>query len=136
MRRCNGPFRVFAGVSFAVFAVVAGVVAAPRAALADAVAFASHRAIYDLKLAASRGSKSIAGIRGRIVYDFSGNACEQRGCYPGEEVFKQHLAQSVGCYSRSSLGLLFLWWACFVLSVVRQRRFWVFFMERRCVFAL
>ena len=76
MRRCNGPFRVFAGVSFAVFAVVVGVLAAPRAASADAVAFASHRAIYDLKLAASRGSKSIAGIRGRIVYDFSGNACE------------------------------------------------------------
>ena len=40
------------------------------------MAFASHRAVYDLKLAQSRGTKSISGVRGRIVYDFSGNACE------------------------------------------------------------
>ncbi len=73
MRRCNGPFQVFAGVSLA---VMVGAVATPRPALADALAFASHRAIYDLKLATSRGSKSIAGVRGRIVYDFTGNACE------------------------------------------------------------
>jgi hypothetical protein len=35
-----------------------------------------HRAIYDLKLSKTRGSSSMSGVRGRIVYDFSGNACE------------------------------------------------------------
>jgi hypothetical protein len=38
--------------------------------------FASHRAVYDLKLAYSRGSSSAMSARGRILYDFSGNACE------------------------------------------------------------
>ncbi len=35
-----------------------------------------HRAIYDLSLAETRGNSQIAGVSGRIVYDFSGNACE------------------------------------------------------------
>ncbi len=35
-----------------------------------------HRAIYDLSLAHTRGNSSIAGVRGRILYDFSGNACD------------------------------------------------------------
>lgn len=35
-----------------------------------------HRAIYDLKLSKTRGSSSMSSVRGRIVYDFSGNACE------------------------------------------------------------
>jgi hypothetical protein len=37
---------------------------------------APHRAIYDLKLSKSRGSRGIEGVRGRILYDFSGSACE------------------------------------------------------------
>jgi hypothetical protein len=41
---------------------------------ADAV-LAPHRAVYDLKLARTRGSRSIEGVRGRILYDFSGSAC-------------------------------------------------------------
>jgi EipB-like len=36
---------------------------------------ASHRAIYELKLAQTRGNSAVAA-RGRILYDFSGNACE------------------------------------------------------------
>ena len=43
---------------------------------ADHVLLAPHRAIYDLKLSKSRGSRGIEAVRGRIVYDFSGNACE------------------------------------------------------------
>jgi hypothetical protein len=43
---------------------------------ADPVVLAPHRAIYDLKLAKASGSRGIQGIRGRIVYDFSGNACD------------------------------------------------------------
>ncbi|MFL6796923.1 MAG: cell envelope integrity EipB family protein [Xanthobacteraceae bacterium] len=36
---------------------------------------ASHRAVYELSLAQSRGSSTV-GARGRILYDFSGSACE------------------------------------------------------------
>jgi len=35
-----------------------------------------HRAIYDLSLGAPRGDSQIAGVRGRILYDFDGNACQ------------------------------------------------------------
>jgi len=48
-------------------------VAAPAA---DQVTLAPHRAIYDLKLAKSKTSGGIQGVRGRILYDFSGNACD------------------------------------------------------------
>jgi EipB-like len=49
-------------------------VAAPAA---DPGALAAHRAIYELKLARSRGqSSSAVAARGRILYDFSGSACE------------------------------------------------------------
>ncbi|MBI3703837.1 MAG: cell envelope integrity EipB family protein [Rhizobiales bacterium] len=43
---------------------------------ADTVWLAPHRAIYDLKLSKSHGSRAIQTVRGRILYDFSGNACE------------------------------------------------------------
>jgi EipB-like len=39
-------------------------------------ALAPHRAIYDLKLAQTRGRRPIQAVRGRILYDFSGSACE------------------------------------------------------------
>ena len=35
-----------------------------------------HRAVYDLSLGATRGNSQIAGVRGRILYNFDGNACE------------------------------------------------------------
>jgi hypothetical protein len=55
----------------------AGLGAAGFATAASAAAQLSpHRAIYDLKLSKTRGSSSMSGVRGRIVYDFSGNACE------------------------------------------------------------
>ncbi len=37
---------------------------------------APHQAVYDLKLSKSRGSRGIQAVRGRILYDFSGNACD------------------------------------------------------------
>jgi hypothetical protein len=40
------------------------------------VFLAPHRAVYDLKLTKSRGSRGIEAVRGRILYDFSGNACD------------------------------------------------------------
>ena len=50
--------------------------AANAATEADAVTLAPHRAIYDLKLAKAHGKRSIEGVRGRILYDFSGSPCE------------------------------------------------------------
>lgn len=43
---------------------------------ADKVLLVPHRAVYDLKLSKSHGSRGIQAVRGRILYDFSGNACE------------------------------------------------------------
>jgi len=57
----------------AVAAVGQPVAAAPPA---DHVLLAPHRAIYDLRLAKSHGSRGIEGVRGRILYDFSGSACD------------------------------------------------------------
>ena len=61
---------IFAGASLA----------ANGAALAQGpagtVKLAPHVAIYDLTLTSSRGKRSLEGVRGRIVYDFSGSACE------------------------------------------------------------
>lgn len=51
-------------------------VPASAAPPADKVLLAPHRAVYDLKLAKSHGSRGVQGVRGRILYDFSGNACE------------------------------------------------------------
>jgi hypothetical protein len=45
-------------------------------ALAGAGPFLAHQALYELKLVKSRGSNAISGARGRILYNFSGNACE------------------------------------------------------------
>jgi hypothetical protein len=38
--------------------------------------FLAHQALYELSLVKSRGSNSINGARGRILYNFSGSACE------------------------------------------------------------
>ena len=35
-----------------------------------------HQAVYDLALQKTRGNSQVAAVRGRILYDFSGNACE------------------------------------------------------------
>jgi hypothetical protein len=47
-----------------------------QAATAASAAFLPHQALYDLSLLKSRGSGSIDDARGRILYNFSGNACE------------------------------------------------------------
>jgi hypothetical protein len=48
----------------------------PAAAQAGTIALASHRAVYELKLSSTRGKRPMEAVRGRILYDFSGNACE------------------------------------------------------------
>ena len=58
---------------------VAAVLMACFAAWASAEAatvLAPHKAIYDLKLVKSQGKRPVEAVRGRILYDFSGSACE------------------------------------------------------------
>ena len=47
-----------------------------QAANAANAAFLPHQALYDLSLVKSRGSASVDNARGRILYNFSGSACE------------------------------------------------------------
>ena len=49
--------------------------AAPVAPVAPVV-LVPERAIYDLSLERTRGISQIVGVRGRILYDFGGNACD------------------------------------------------------------
>jgi hypothetical protein len=41
-----------------------------------AAPFLPHQALYDLSLVKSRGSNPVNSARGRILYNFSGNACD------------------------------------------------------------
>src|SRR6266480_302216 len=47
-----------------------------RAEAAASGPFLAHQALYELKLVKSRGTNAISGARGRILYNFSGSACE------------------------------------------------------------
>ncbi len=70
----SAPFRL--GL---VAMLTAGGIATVRPAVAQTtsgIQLAPHVAVYDLKLASSRGKRSLESVRGRIVYDFSGSACE------------------------------------------------------------
>lgn len=67
----------FLGAAGAVlFAAAVTVVAGAAAAANAATPLASHRAVYDLKLLRTHGKRGLQSVRGRILYDFSGNACE------------------------------------------------------------
>jgi len=69
-----GAFLRWASAAGLAAAVLHGPVYAQAGA--GAVSFAPHRAVYDLKLVKSRGSRAIESVRGRILYDFSGNECD------------------------------------------------------------
>ena len=63
------------------FAIVAlggglGFIVMPSEVSAAAVTLAPHRAVYDLKLLRAGGRRPIESVRGRILYDFTGNTCE------------------------------------------------------------
>ena len=62
--------------SLAGLALIGAFGARHATALTPGGELASHRAIYELTLAQTRGNSSTVGARGRILYDFSGNACE------------------------------------------------------------
>jgi hypothetical protein len=40
------------------------------------VSLVPHRAVYDLSLGTTRANSQLAGVRGRILYDFGGSACQ------------------------------------------------------------
>ncbi|WP_279357797.1 cell envelope integrity EipB family protein [Methylobacterium indicum] len=43
---------------------------------AESVHLAPHRAVYDLSLSGSSGTRAVENARGRIVFDFTGDACK------------------------------------------------------------
>jgi len=64
-----------------VFAAVLGAASGSGALAAGAGATAGqklvpHRAVYDMKLGDTEEQAGIAGLNGRMVYDFSGSACD------------------------------------------------------------
>jgi hypothetical protein len=65
-----GSALTMAAVGFA-----SGFAGAPAAAAAGGP-FLAHQALYELSLVKSRGTNSINDARGRILYNFSGSACE------------------------------------------------------------
>jgi hypothetical protein len=75
----SARFRFGSSILFAgLLAAAAGCGPAAGEPQAGGIALASHLAIYDLKLANSRGKRSLEAVKGRIVYDFS-SACEGYG---------------------------------------------------------
>src|SRR6202171_4080818 len=62
-------------VTIAAVAVGSGVAGGQVHAAASGP-FLAHQALYELNLLKSRGSSSINSARGRILYNFSGSACE------------------------------------------------------------
>ena len=65
-----------AAVSAVAVALAGGIGLRQATALTPADELASHRAVYELKLAQTRGNSPAMSARGRILYDFSGSACE------------------------------------------------------------
>ena len=74
MRFALHQFRTSLGV-LAIAAAACALGGGPAIA-AGAMPFLPHQALYDLSLVKSRGSNAVNSARGRILYDFSGNACE------------------------------------------------------------
>jgi EipB-like len=62
-------------LTLATLAVGSGFAGGPAVAAATGT-FLSHQALYELSLIKSRGNSAINGARGRILYNFSGSACE------------------------------------------------------------
>src|SRR6202048_182562 len=70
VRSSRNALAITAGVG-----LVSAVPGGPAGAAASG-AFLPHQALYELSLVRSRGSNSINSARGRILYNFSGSACE------------------------------------------------------------
>ncbi|GJD58519.1 hypothetical protein MTDSW087_02562 [Methylobacterium dankookense] len=66
---------VAAGAAQAAPAGPAGEQAAKPAPAKASIPLANHRAVYDLSLSSSSGTRAVDSARGRIVIDFKGDAC-------------------------------------------------------------
>jgi hypothetical protein len=73
MAAMSGRLLLCAGAILAATAIPVPVYAAGAAA---AISLVPHRAVYDLKLGQSHGQRAVESVRGRILYDFSGSACD------------------------------------------------------------
>jgi EipB-like len=72
-------FRIGNARSLLLMAAAAALVSGSFGGKVEAAAsgpFLAHQALYELSLVKSRGSNSINNARGRILYNFSGSACE------------------------------------------------------------
>jgi hypothetical protein len=76
MKNLPRPTPAAAAAISAVLLVIGCFMSAKAIAAEPQLEFVSHRAVYELKLAHSRGNSSTMSARGRILYDFSGNSCE------------------------------------------------------------
>ena len=73
--------------------------AAPAGAVpAGTVVLAPHRAVYELELKKSHGARTIEAVHGRILYDFSGSACE------GYTLQFRQVSEFVGGEAKAVLG--------------------------------
>lgn len=57
-------------------AVASDAAAAASLLLPETAKLAPHRAVYDLELGGTRGASSVAAVQGRLVFEFTGSACE------------------------------------------------------------
>ncbi len=76
MRRISSVSRLQAAslaLTMATFVAPVSAFAAPPAA---GTPFVAHQALYELKLLKSRGNASVNSASGRILYNFTGSACE------------------------------------------------------------
>jgi hypothetical protein len=69
-------FRILPRVVVVTISIAAGSGFLSGPAHASGAPFLSHQALYELSLVKARGSNAISSARGRILYNFSGNACE------------------------------------------------------------
>jgi hypothetical protein len=76
MQMTKAFFPLLAATAGAVVLLTAAPNARVKAEDQPAVELIPHRAVYDLKLMRSRGNRGLEAVRGRILYDFSGSACE------------------------------------------------------------
>ena len=66
-----------AGLFVAALAGVASFASAAQPlALPEATKLVPHRAVYDLDLGATRGASTVSAVTGRLVFEFTGSACE------------------------------------------------------------
>ena len=57
-------------------AALLAMIVSPNMSFAQSIAFAPHRAVYELALTATRKDKQIEQARGRIAFEFTGDNCK------------------------------------------------------------